>query len=42
MSTNRENEVAQDDSDGRAIAMEPRFHPECRGAILTSEGLSER
>jgi hypothetical protein len=24
-----------------AITVEPRFHPECRVAILTLEGLSE-
>jgi hypothetical protein len=37
-----ENEVAQDDGARRSITVEPRFHPECRGAILISEGLSER
>jgi hypothetical protein len=34
--------VAQDDGDSGAITVESRFHPECRGAILTSEGLNER
>jgi hypothetical protein len=27
---------------GLAHIVKPRFHPECRGAILSSEGLSER
>jgi hypothetical protein len=26
---------------GPVHTVEPRFYPECRGAILTSEGLSE-
>jgi hypothetical protein len=37
-----ENEVAQDDDARRSITAKPRFHPECRGAISTSEELNER
>jgi hypothetical protein len=37
----RENEVAQDDGQGRAIIVEPRFHPGYKGANSTSLGLCD-
>jgi hypothetical protein len=37
----RENEVTHDNDNSWVITVKLRFHPECRGVILTSEKLSK-
>jgi hypothetical protein len=37
----RENEVTHDNDNNWVITVKLRFHPECRGVILTSEKLSK-